>query len=706
MVFTCFLLVSQLASAPSAGQTIPDTTNQLTANNRARAVANQFRMDLGSLERFYHVQESPRRFHRFVEFYNVWLDALSDVVREGLTDDEAVTIDRLIQQVADRKQDLLDFQVKLNQVRLLLPFAQEVIDICEARQRVEPIDSAELASRVDALDHLVGSLRKQLGDDSLGATFASSDLKFAADTTRRLTSTIREWYQFYDQYDPMFTWWLAEPFARFEKNLGQLNDEFQRMGEIERDAEPNAAAGQQPALAVEENGDQVLTAAFRVSGPELPTTVVPDLHQALQRQPNRIQLIIEEFAGQNRDRSRGERVRQRRADVNLEDWSARVDSLDYASLNFEEQIDYHLLKHRVRVAQRRDAWAESSPERLPLSTDDSGISGQPIGEEALRLELDEQLIPYSPAELVQIAEREYAWCQAEIKKAAAEMGFDDWRAAVEHVKRMHVQPGEQPIMIRDLAHEAMDYLDEHQLVTVPALARETWRMRMLSPERQLISPFFLGGEVIQVSFPTSAMRHADKLQSLRGNNIPFARATVHHELIPGHHLQGFTTSREKVYRQPFQTPFWLEGWALYWEMVLYDRGFPATPADRVGFLVWRSHRCARIIFSLNFHLGRMTPGECVDLLVQMVGFEPNNAAAEVRRSVGTGYGPLYQAAYMLGGLQFRALRSEFVDSGKISELDFHDLIMREGNMPIGFVRAILQGEPIPQDADFNWRFAD
>ena len=34
------------------------------------------------------------------------------------------------------------------------------------------------------------------------------------------------------------------------------------------------------------------------------------------------------------------------------------------------------------------------------------------------------------------------------------------------------------------------------------------------------------------------MEHADKLMSLRGNNEHFARATVHHELIPGHHLQG------------------------------------------------------------------------------------------------------------------------------------------------------------------------
>ena len=65
--------------------------------------------------------------------------------------------------------------------------------------------------------------------------------------------------------------------------------------------------------------------------------------------------------------------------------------------------------------------------------------------------------------------------------------------------------------------------------------------------------------------------------------------------------------------------FWTEGWALYREMLLWDLGFAKTPEDRMGFLFWRMHRCTRIIFSLGYHLGKMTPQECVDLLVDVVG---------------------------------------------------------------------------------------
>ena len=137
---------------------------------------------------------------------------------------------------------------------------------------------------------------------------------------------------------------------------------------------------------------------------------------------------------------------------------------------------------------------------------------------------------------------------------------------------------------------------KNDLVTVPPLARESWRMQMMTPERQLVSPFFLGGETILVSYPTNTMSHEQKLMSMRGNNKHFARATVFHELIPGHHLQGFMTARYKPYRAPFRTPFWGEGWALYWELLLWDRGFPKSPEDRIGMLFWRMHRCARIIF--------------------------------------------------------------------------------------------------------------
>ena len=339
--------------------------------------------------------------------------------------------------------------------------------------------------------------------------------------------------------------------------------------------------------------------------------------------------------------------------------------------------------------------------------DTDTLLGDPIGREALLVELGNEFLAYTPDELLAIAEAELAWCDARMAEAAAELGFgDDWRAAQEHVKGLHVEPGRQPELIRELAHEAVDFLEARELVTVPTLAKSIWRLEMMSPARQKYTPYFTGGEVISVAYPTAGMEHDDKLMALRGNNIHFSRATVHHELIPGHHLQGYMTQRYRPYRRTFNTPFWGEDWALYWEMLLWDAGFARSPEDRVGMLFWRKHRCARILFSLRFHLGELSPEECVDLLVERVGHERRNATAEVRRSIQGGYSPLYQAAYMLGGLQLRDLHRELVGSGQMTDRTFHDAVLRGGPIPIDLVRARLTGAELPRDHRASWRFAD
>jgi uncharacterized protein (DUF885 family) len=200
------------------------------------------------------------------------------------------------------------------------------------------------------------------------------------------------------------------------------------------------------------------------------------------------------------------------------------------------------------------------------------------------------------------------------------------------------------------------------------------------------------------------MSHEQKMMSMRGNNIHFARATVFHELIPGHHLQGFMTARYRPYRGLFGTPFWTEGGALYWELLFWDLNFPKTPENRVGMLFWRMHRCARIIFSLSFHLEKMTPQECIDFLVNRVGHERDNATAEVRRSFDGSYGPLYQIAYLIGGLQFYALHHDLVDSKKMTNRAFHDRIYQENRIPVEMVRALLTNQKLTRDFKSNWKF--
>ena len=338
--------------------------------------------------------------------------------------------------------------------------------------------------------------------------------------------------------------------------------------------------------------------------------------------------------------------------------------------------------------------------------DKSGIVGHPVGREELMRQLKYEMIPYTPEELIDIANKEFAWCDAEMLKASHEMGFgDDWKAALEKVKNSYVPAGKQPEMIRGLFDQSIDFLKKNDLITVPPIAEETWGMIMMTPERQLVNPFFTGGDEISISYPTNTMEEDDRLMSMRGNNPHFSMATVHHELIAGHNLQSYVESRYRTYRN-FESGFWSEGWSLYWELLLWDLKFPKTPEDRIGFLFWHMHRCARIIFSLNYHLGKWTPQECIDFLVDRVGHERANAAGEVRRSFVGHYSPLYQLAYLTGGRQFYALKRELVDSGKMTYKQYHDAVMHLNAMPVEMVRAILTKQPLEKDFTTKWRFYD
>jgi hypothetical protein len=117
------------------------------------------------------------------------------------------------------------------------------------------------------------------------------------------------------------------------------------------------------------------------------------------------------------------------------------------------------------------------------------LVGDPIGAAALADDLAVEMLAYSPAELQAIGEREFAWCRAEMEKAAAEMGFgNDWSRALEKVKEDFVPPGEQDDLAAEIAREAIEFLDEKDLVTVPDLCAETCEARGRTPAGTLQHP--------------------------------------------------------------------------------------------------------------------------------------------------------------------------------------------------------------------------
>tara|TARA_B100000029_G_scaffold140719_2_gene135948 strand:+ start:3492 stop:5198 length:1707 start_codon:yes stop_codon:yes gene_type:complete len=377
--------------------------------------------------------------------------------------------------------------------------------------------------------------------------------------------------------------------------------------------------------------------------------------------------------------------------------------------NFDPEFDWWVEEQYRKTNQALEDF--SSWLRVEIAgqrgNDDDPIIGTPIGREKLLSELSYEMIAYSPEEILEIAESEFKWCEDQMDKASEEIGFTNRNDALEHVKNLYVHPGKQDDLVNAQMNESLDFLKSRDLVTIPALAEEFWRLEMINARSQRYFPFaYYSGQSMGVAFATSEMDHSSKLQSMRGNNMHFSRNVTPHELIPGHHLQSFIASRNNTHRRMFYTPFYVEGWALYWEFRYFDLGWGNSPEDEIGMLFWRMHRAARIITTIKYHLNQMTANEMVDFLVDRVGHERDNAVSEVRRYIDGSYGPLYQSGYMLGGIQIRELHKELVVNGTMTERDFHDNVLVVNSIPIEMVRMLLTKLEIKSDYKPVWRFYD
>jgi len=115
--------------------------------------------------------------------------------------------------------------------------------------------------------------------------------------------------------------------------------------------------------------------------------------------------------------------------------------------------------------------------------DEDPLIGDPIGADALKEAIAAEMLPYSAEELIEIGEREFAWCEKQMKKAAGEMGLgEDWKAALAKVKSDFVPPGKQDDFVAEQGRLSTKFVKDHDLVTVTPECEELWRLTMVSPK--------------------------------------------------------------------------------------------------------------------------------------------------------------------------------------------------------------------------------
>ena len=167
-------------------------------------------------------------------------------------------------------------------------------------------------------------------------------------------------------------------------------------------------------------------------------------------------------------------------------------------------------------------------------------------------------------------------------------------------------------------------------------------------------------------------------------------ALAYHEAVPGHHLQialqQELTNLPKFRRHGGYTAF-IEGWALYAELLSKEMGFYKDLLSDYGRLTAEAWRASRLVVDTGIHSLKWTRDQAITFLKNNTASSEQDIVSEVDRYIAW---PAQALAYKIGELRIRELRAKAQRRLK-SRFDirrFHDELLNDGALPLD----ILQGK--------------
>lgn len=176
---------------------------------------------------------------------------------------------------------------------------------------------------------------------------------------------------------------------------------------------------------------------------------------------------------------------------------------------------------------------------------------------------------------------------------------------------------------------------------------------------------------------------------------------LHHESLPGHHLQHAITMTLPLH--PWQRSLchvhgYAEGWAHYAEQLADELGLIRDAGERIGLLLDRRWRAARVVIDLGLHLrlpipagngateaSAWTPSVARQVLVDVAGLDPVSARFEVDRYLGW---PAQALSFAVGARLWRETRAAAERAG-VGRKEFHAGAFALGPMGLDPLRRFL-----------------
>ena len=186
-----------------------------------RLAIERYITDRGSVMRSYPVELSAARLARMKQFYSDWLALIAKMNFDAMSQDGKVDY-VLFKFHLEHEAQQIDLRSKaLAETASLIPFSQPIVELSESRRRMQTLEPAKAAAQLDALNRQIDTARKSLEASvrSNPASLKRTVANRAASEVNSLRGAMRQWFIFYNSYDPLFTWWADEPYKAVDQSL-------------------------------------------------------------------------------------------------------------------------------------------------------------------------------------------------------------------------------------------------------------------------------------------------------------------------------------------------------------------------------------------------------------------------------------------------------------------------------------------------------
>ncbi len=330
-----------------------------------------------------------------------------------------------------------------------------------------------------------------------------------------------------------------------------------------------------------------------------------------------------------------------------------------------------------------------------------------IGVETYNAMLKRQyLLTYDADSLFKFGWDEFNRTVKELETVAATIDpKKPWRQLADEIKREYPAPERMIEEHQNWVNKARDHILAHQLLPIP------WKERVtVVPRAEYLRKTSYYGNFSRAQGPNAEgvldgqwqinpfepqWDPKTKNEYLVEHDWGVIIVTAPHETYGGHHVQGlYQMHNPRKLRRENGISIFSEGWGLYNEQLMQETAFFPNERIHLRQLQLRLWRNARVIWDVGIHTGKMTYEGAVSLLSDKVGFQRWAAELEVDASAEAAG---YRIGYYMGMSEILKMRDEHKRKmgGRFTLSDFHERLLKVGNMPPALMREALLHGPDP-----------